>query len=119
MDFSDSLLTLTFSEESKKTLTSFHMEHRATTRAILAERQPDLPHYTDLEWKLEVQLASRCLRQQAQPRFVLKLGTDGTAPQSFLLQADVANLRHLGTELEDALKELRKAHARRIMRNIK
>eukprot|EP00824_Muranothrix_gubernata_P026293 TRINITY_DN909_c0_g1_i3.p1 TRINITY_DN909_c0_g1~~TRINITY_DN909_c0_g1_i3.p1 ORF type:complete len:232 (+),score=33.21 TRINITY_DN909_c0_g1_i3:76-771(+) len=152
MDFSDSLLTLTFSEESKKTLTSFHMEHRATTRAILAERQPDLPHYTDLEWKLEVQVlivvglrvvevltrwaAGKSMSSTTSPASICPQVRDRRyryvrsswilltiritpAPQSFLLQADVANLRHLGTELEDALKELRKAHARRIMRNIK
>lgn len=32
-----------------------------------------LPHYEDLEWRLDVQLASRALRGQVEPSYFLKL----------------------------------------------
>jgi len=42
-----------------------------------------------------------------------------TGEQSQILQADYVNLRHVTEELDLALKELKSAHVRRIMRNIK
>uniref|UniRef100_A0A1X7T6B9 COMM domain-containing protein n=1 Tax=Amphimedon queenslandica TaxID=400682 RepID=A0A1X7T6B9_AMPQE len=36
----------------------------------------DLPHYTDLEWRLEAQLSSRSLERQVQPSVLLRLHTD-------------------------------------------
>lgn len=35
----------------------------------------DLPHYHDLEWRLEVNLGSRALSRQVQPSIILRLHT--------------------------------------------
>eukprot|EP00823_Brevimastigomonas_motovehiculus_P004559 TRINITY_DN3020_c0_g1_i1.p1 TRINITY_DN3020_c0_g1~~TRINITY_DN3020_c0_g1_i1.p1 ORF type:complete len:251 (+),score=69.17 TRINITY_DN3020_c0_g1_i1:57-755(+) len=44
-------------------------------RRYLSELSMKLKHYTDLDWRLDVQLASRCLRQQVTPSFLLQLHT--------------------------------------------
>ena len=36
----------------------------------------DLPHYSDLEWRLEAQLSSRSLERQVQPSVLLRLHTE-------------------------------------------
>lgn len=101
----------------------------------------DLPHYHDLEWRAEVQLASRSLLHRVEPSITLRIHTkDGgkgmlagqeitnnTSPSlslldtssSCLLQADPVNLLHLTKTLEGALGELNNQHCRRIMRSIK
>ena len=35
----------------------------------------DLPHYHDLEWRLEVGMGSRALQQQVEPSLILRLHT--------------------------------------------
>lgn len=76
--------------------------------------------YHNLEWRLDVQLASRTLRRQVNPVFLLKLDVqDGSAIKSHILQTDPANLIHLTEQLEAALSEMKTAYVRRIVRNIK
>jgi len=80
----------------------------------------DLPHYHNLEWRFDIQLASRALQRQARPSVVFRLHTkDGDEAKSHLLQTDPSNLVHLTQSLESALAELKTQHCRRIMRNIK
>ena len=56
-------------------LLQVYQENCQEVRAILSQMTLDLPHYHDLEWRLEVQLASRSLQQQALPSLSLRLHT--------------------------------------------
>lgn len=75
LDFLDSILVLGFSEVLNKELLQLYQQHCKEIRAILSEMALDLPHFHDLEWRLDVQLASRSLQRQAQPTVLLCLHT--------------------------------------------
>ncbi|XP_016131998.1 COMM domain-containing protein 2 isoform X3 [Sinocyclocheilus grahami] len=120
VDFQDSVLVLGFSEELNALLLQLYLENRKEVRQILSILAPSLPHYHNLEWRLDVQLASRALRHQVKPTVTLKLHLeDGAKRSARVLQTDPATLQHLIDELERALAELKSSHCRRILRNIK
>lgn len=121
IDFRDSLMILDLPEELRKELLDIYLQNRKEVRAILSESSVHLPEYRDLEWRIDVQLASRALRRQVQPSVLLRLHTSasGQGDSCQLLQTDPGNLLHLTEVLEDALQEARSQHSRRIMRNIK
>ncbi|XP_067254583.1 COMM domain-containing protein 2 [Chanodichthys erythropterus] len=120
VDFQDSVLVLGFSEELNQLLLQLYLENRKEIRQILSKLAPSLPHYHNLEWRLDVHLASRALRHQVKPTVTLKLLLeDGARHSSHVLQTDPATLQHLIQELERALAELKSNHCRRILRNIK
>lgn len=56
MDFQDSVLVLGFSEELNKLLLQLYLENRKEIRQILSNLSPNLPHYHNLEWRLDVQV---------------------------------------------------------------
>lgn len=56
VDFQDSVLVLGFSEELNKLLLQLYLENRKEIRQILSELAPSLPHYHNLEWRLDVQV---------------------------------------------------------------
>ncbi|XP_029472176.1 COMM domain-containing protein 2 [Rhinatrema bivittatum] len=120
VDFQDSVLVLGFSEELNKLLLQLYLDNRKEIRAILSELAPDLPHYHSMEWRLDVQLASRSLRQQIKPIVTVKLHLKQNGDRSTqVLQTDPATLLHLIQQLEEALGEMKTSHCRRIVRNIK
>ncbi|KAJ1088294.1 hypothetical protein NDU88_001452 [Pleurodeles waltl] len=120
IDFQDSVLVLGFSEELNKLLLQLYLDNRKEIRSILNELAPDLPHYHNMEWRLDVQLASRSLRQQIKPSVTLKLHLEQNGePSTKVLQTDPATLLHVIQELEQALGEMKTNHCRRIVRNIK
>ncbi|KAJ8418895.1 hypothetical protein AAFF_G00003940 [Aldrovandia affinis] len=120
VDFQDSILVLGFSEELNTVLLQLYLDNRKEIRHILSELAPSLPHYHNLEWRLDVQLASRALRQQVKPVVTLKLHLETDGEQSArVLQTDPATLLHIIQELEQALAEVKTNHCRRILRNIK
>jgi len=119
LDFIDSLLVLSFPEELNAKLKDFFLANRVEIRIILSDLSFTLPHYKDLDWRLDVQIASRAMRHQVTPVYVLRLDTLTPEPQSIHLQSDVAGIRHLARELEAALQEGRTAHVNRILRNVK
>ncbi|XP_029489164.1 COMM domain-containing protein 2 isoform X1 [Oncorhynchus nerka] len=121
VDFQDSVLVLGFTEELNHLLQQLYLENRKEIRHILGELTPSLPHYHNLEWRLDVQLASRALRQQIKPTVTMKLHLEesGGDKSAKVLQTDPATLMHLIQELEKALAELKTTHCRRILRNIK
>ncbi|KAL4630781.1 COMM domain-containing protein 2 [Arapaima gigas] len=120
VDFQDSVLVLGFSEELNKVLLQLYLDNRKEIRLILSELAPSLPHYHNLEWRLDVQLASRALRQQIKPMVSFQLQLDSNGTRSYhTLQTDPATLLHLIQELEQALAEVKTNHCRRILRNIK
>ena len=75
IDFLDSILVLGFPEDLNKELLRLYQENCKEIRAILSEMSMTLPHYQDLEWRFDVQLASRSLQRQAQPSILLRLHT--------------------------------------------
>ena len=120
LDFQDSLMMVGFSEELTSTLLRLYMEHRDEIRSILQKLSLVLPHYDNLEWRLDVQVASRSMRSQTAPNILLKFTIkDGEKKEVKLLQTDPVNLIHLTEVLEQALAEMKTAHARRVTRNIK
>ncbi|KAM5165310.1 COMM domain-containing protein 2 [Mantella aurantiaca] len=120
IDFQDSVLVLGFSEELNTVLLQLYLDNRKEIRQILSELEPDLPHYHNLEWRLDVQLASRSLRHQVKPTMTMKLHLkQNDNVNTSVLQTDPATLVHIIQELEQALAEMKTNHCRRIVRNIK
>ncbi|ETE63396.1 COMM domain-containing protein 2 [Ophiophagus hannah] len=120
IDFQDSILVLQFPEELNALLLQLYLDNRKEIRNILSELTPKFPSYHNLEWRLDVQLASRSLRQQIKPAVTLKLHLNENENQTTkILQTDPATLLHLIQQMEQALGEMKTSHCRRIVRNIK
>jgi len=119
MDFHDSFLTLGLPEEHNKLLLDTYTEHRDEVRRILDGLSVKLPDYKSLEWRLDVQVASRALKQQAEPIVTMKLSLGGHEPAVHALQTDPSTLQHMTSELEQALKEMRTPHYRRVTRGVR
>lgn len=120
IDFQDSIMTLGFSEEVIGALLKMYLANRKEIRNILGEMSLGIPHYHDLEWRFDVELASRSLQHQTNPVVIMRLHTkEGEKKSADVLQTDPVNLIHLTSELENAMQEMKTAHCRRIVRNIK
>ncbi|XP_010771770.1 COMM domain-containing protein 2 [Notothenia coriiceps] len=124
VDFLDSVLVLGFSEELNQILLQLYLQHHAHIRSILSQLPSNQPAYHNLEWRLDVQLASRAVRQQVVPMLTLRLLLSGVgdgvcARRGKVLQTDPSTLLHLISTLEAALAAMKSSHARRIFRNIK
>lgn len=119
IDFQDSLKATGLSEELQQALLQQYVDNRAFIRSIQKELSMDLPHYTNLEWRLDVKVASRSLHHQLEPSVLLKLHTEDSGHSDVtVLAADPPNLLHLTRTLEDALHELNTVHCRRILRHL-
>lgn len=124
VDFMDSVLALGFGEELNQSLLQLYLQHRQQIRSILSQLLCNQPAYHNLEWRLDVQLASRSVHQQIVPMVTMRLlltrtsYTDG-AHKSLDLQTDPSTLLHIISTLEAALAAMKSSHARRILRNIK
>eukprot|EP00128_Syssomonas_multiformis_P011792 Colp12_sorted_trinity150504_noHs@27186 len=125
VDFLDSVLILGFNEELNRLLYDTYVNNRKEIRNILSAMSMALPSYQDLDWRIDVQLASRSLRNQTVPNIILKLDTKdsggviGSKVESTILQTDPAGLAHITSVLEGALGELKSGYTRRIQRNIR
>lgn len=119
IDFLDSLVVLGFPKEHNEILKRFYIENRTEIRRLLVNLTFELPHYADLDWRLDLQLSSRCMHEQLQPLYILKLDTiEGKERKVVYLQTDYTNLKHLCSELEAALDELKAPYVRRVERNL-
>lgn len=80
--------------------------------------------YGNLEWRVDINLASRATRDIVEPEIVLKLDLKSNSDRgdevvtSEILKTDVVNLVHLTNSLEDALNEIKTHYVRRVMKNI-
>lgn len=119
-DFLDSVLVLGFGEELNQILLQLYVQHQSQIRSILSQLAFNLPAYHNMEWRLDVQLASRSVHQQVIPILTMHLllmrGYDSS---SMVLQTDPNTLLHLISSLEAALAAMKNSHVRRILRNIK
>lgn len=70
-----------------------------------------LPHFQSMEWRLDVEVERRSLRNITKPVFTLKINT---TKEEMLLNADYHDLKHCCDVLERALKEIKSTHVRRI-----
>ncbi|XP_035800140.1 COMM domain-containing protein 2 isoform X2 [Amphiprion ocellaris] len=124
VDFLDSVLVLGFDEELNQILLQLYLQHHNQIRSILSHLPSSLPAYHNLEWRLDIQLASRLCRQQVIPMLTMRLlltrGCDSHSDYSSrVLQADPSTLLYLISTLEAALAAIKTSHGRRILRNIK
>ncbi|XP_041647735.1 COMM domain-containing protein 2 [Cheilinus undulatus] len=124
VDFLDSVLVLGFGEELNQLLLKLYLQHHSQIRSVLSQLPTSVPAYHNLEWRLDVQLASRSIRHQVVPKLTMRLlltrGSDSRSDHSSrVLQTDPSTLLHLITTLEIALAAMKTSHARRILRNIK
>ncbi|XP_005734283.1 COMM domain-containing protein 2 [Pundamilia nyererei] len=123
VDFLDSVLVLGFSEELNQMLLQLYLQHHSQIRSILSHLPSSMPAYHNLEWRLDVQLARRSVRQQLIPMLTMRVHltrSDGHSNyNSRILQTDPSTLLHLISTLEAALAAMKTSHARRILRNIK
>jgi len=118
-DFVDSVLVLAFPDGHNAYLKEVYLNNKVEIRNLLSDLSVELPHYKNLEWRLDIQLSSRTNRNLLNPIFLLQLETiDNTQSQTQVLQADWPNLKHLATELESALYTIKELYARRVSRNI-
>ncbi|XP_066926318.1 COMM domain-containing protein 2-like [Clytia hemisphaerica] len=120
-DFKDSLLSLDLDEDVFNTLVEFYENNKQDIRKILSKMELSLPQYKNLEWRFDVQLATRMLTYQTTPQVMLKLHLNKGPGENdvTVLQTDPVNLVHMTQVLEEALNEIKTAHCRRIARNIK
>ncbi|KAK2815972.1 hypothetical protein Q5P01_026439 [Channa striata] len=124
VDFQDSVLVLGFSDELNQILLQLYLQHHTQIRSILSQLPSNLPAFHNLEWRLDVQLASRAVRQQVIPMLTIHLLLTGGCGShgdhsSRVLQTDPSTLLHLISTLEAALTTMKTSHARRLLRNIK
>jgi len=59
-DFQDSLKAIGLSEELQQELLQQYVDNQAFIRSIQQELSMDLPHYSGLEWRLDVKVTSKC-----------------------------------------------------------
>ncbi|XP_015921069.2 COMM domain-containing protein 2 [Parasteatoda tepidariorum] len=120
IEFRDSILVLGFSSEIQEELTKCYLENNESIRSHLYGLDFGIPQYHDLEWRLDIQIASRSLRRPVEPTLLLglQLKKDGKITNT-VLESDSSNIIHLTEELDKALQEVKSHHSRRIMRSIK
>lgn len=88
-------------------------------RTNLAGMRLNTVEYSNLEWRVDLNLASRSARETVEPEIILKLDLkSGEETSSEILKTDVVNLVHLTNSLEDALNEIKTHYVRRVMKNI-
>ena len=95
-------------------------------QSVVAHVATSREHYTDLRWRLDIEIGRRTARAGlANPSFLLELRTRGGArggaqqTNTHLLQADYANLKMLQRELERALAEVKSQHGSRVQRYLR
>ncbi|KAG5309124.1 COMD2 protein, partial [Pseudoatta argentina] len=122
-DFRDSIVALGFTEDKEAILSKLYSIKKDEVSDALEEIGFKLPRYHDMEWRFEVQTASRSLLKQVAPLISLDLSLKNPDnPEEIehvLLQTDPTNLLHITQELEEALQESRSQHIRRISRAVK
>ncbi|PWA16115.1 hypothetical protein CCH79_00016845 [Gambusia affinis] len=116
VDFMDSVLALGFGEELNQSLLQLYVQHKHQVRSILSQLLCNQPAYHNLEWRLDVQLASRSVRHQIVPmvtiRLLLTRSSDvGSTKSCMDLQTDPISLLHMISTLEAALAAVKTTQA--------
>lgn len=119
--FKESLLLLGLSDTVCSDLAEFHLENQKGIRNLLGDKAITCWSFSGLEWRLEAQVASRCLKAQVNPliTFRLKLKKDDENSKEVILQTDPLNLVRITESLEDALQSVKSQHMRKIAKHVK
>ena len=119
-DFTASLAPLGLPVQHAQLLSQLYSTHVKQLTATLSTLSLPLPHYVDVQWRLDVELHSRAMARTATPVYLLELTTrTGELQKSVLVQSDYAGLVRLEAALEDAIKAMQTKEARRIIRYVK
>uniref|UniRef100_A0A023GFZ2 Putative rna polymerase ii large subunit ixodes scapularis rna polymerase ii large subunit n=1 Tax=Amblyomma triste TaxID=251400 RepID=A0A023GFZ2_AMBTT len=120
--FRESLLLLSFPQSVCDELVKHHADNEKSLRKFLSEKSIPCWNFSRLEWRLEAEVASRCLKSHVTPlvtlKFQLKRG-DGDETKDVVLQTDPLNLLHMTESLEEALQSAKSLHMRRIAKHVK
>eukprot|EP00056_Hartaetosiga_gracilis_P017403 m.7180 g.7180 ORF g.7180 m.7180 type:complete len:201 (+) comp5671_c0_seq2:71-673(+) len=120
MDFHDSMLTLQFSDELNKILLDCFIANQTEIRGVLEVLSLQRPKFKDVQWRLDVKVASRSLRETVEPSLVMSIATEtGDASESKTFQTDISTLNRITQQLDSALKHVNTSHYRRIGRAVK
>jgi len=110
---------LPLSEAAIESLVRVSLAEIPHARRVAEDFGHPLPAFRSLEWRLDVQMGSRCLRGQATPKMTIKLDTDKAGQSNtHFLQADLADMEHMCREIKSALQEGRSNHSRKVSRMI-
>jgi len=106
---------------SDKKIKMFHDNYVANRELLRTtiENTPGTRSYRSLDWRLDVQLASRCVYNRVDPVFLFELETteeNGKGSNRLLFESDFANVQHLRKQLQSALEETRQMHYRSVSR---
>ncbi|XP_031366854.1 COMM domain-containing protein 2 [Apis dorsata] len=122
-DFRDSITSLGFSEQQEIILSKLYNVKKDEILDTLKNIGFKLPKYHDMEWRFEVQIASRALLKQVAPLITLDLSIKNSDKdeniEHILLQTDPINLSYITQQLEEAVQEGYSQHIRRLSRVIK
>ncbi|KAL0479354.1 hypothetical protein AKO1_015403 [Acrasis kona] len=132
-EFTLTILDLNVSSEAQEVFMEQYRQHVKKLRELFvrADAKTDhlfgisaIPQYKDLEWRMEIELDRRNVRQLVRPHFTLNLKTSeqvefGTRDETNKLNnvymtAEYHDLRHATDVLGEALKEIKTQHVRRI-----
>lgn len=122
-----------FDEASSTAIAAQFQERVSEIRHRVTGSLFGVPNFSRLQWRLDLQLASRNVRRQAIPSFLLKMSTKPShvtgPPHSLntaegrevdcLLISDYETLKRVCNELDQALVEARSGRVRRVMQYIK
>lgn len=120
-DFRDSVIAVGFMDERQEILSRLYELKKNEISDALTSIGFKVPEYHDMDWRVEVQIASRALLKQVTPLITMDLSVKSADNEieHILLQTDPVNLVYLAHELEEALQEGRSQYVRRISRAIK
>eukprot|EP00249_Psilotum_nudum_P013145 c24178_g1_i1 orf=371-1015(+) len=122
-----------FEEAQREVLATHFTGIAKDVRDVSAISTLNVPCYQKLEWRLDVQVASRSLRNQFSPSFLLKFSTSAGDRASLMegqtrskaessvafLQSNYLTLKAVCSKLEKALAESKSIHSRSVARHFR
>eukprot|EP00808_Paulinella_micropora_P000607 g25298.t1 len=129
-DFLSSCTELHLPASHLTVLTEAYTGASASLRQKLKAGTQRLPHYRDLDWRLDVEIASRSASNLVRPSFVLNLSTvtpsasgqeqdkPGLVSERYF-ETDFATLSYMCDELDNAIKEASSQHVHRMLRYVR
>lgn len=145
-EFIGSINDVSWPEENKRAVSSFYEENKSILRDRVnasgsavnkaggtSGASQSFPEYRSLDWRFEVNVASRQNHDSYQPLYTLRLDTATPAAagasgidtegaggaMSTIFTADYTTLKSVSDALDEAVSEMKTAHSKRVMRYIR